>query len=244
MGKLIAIWGPPGAGKTTFAVKLGLALQENTGMHVYTVLCDTTTPALPVLFPRIKTDDMYSIGFALSKVHATQNEIEACTVSMKSHPDLAFLGYKDGENHFSYPATDVAKNAELLMTLTDMADAVIVDCTAVPDNMSKAAMANADIIFRVVSPDLKSVSFCSSQLPLLVDPVYQCDNHITIINEIANDVYSPVYEASQYFSNVEITLPYCHDIRMQSFNGDLLNSTRSKKYNKQMIEILNKIVAE
>lgn len=241
MSKLIAIWGPPGAGKTTLSVKLALALQAQMAMHVYTVFADTTTPTLPVLFPTMKSDEMYSMGFALSKVHATNMEIEACTVTTKEHPDLAFLGYKDGENHFSYPAADVEKNQRFLMTLSEMADAVIVDCTSVPNELSRAAMTNADIIFRVVSPDLKSVAFCSSQLPIMADPAFQCDKHITVINELASDVYSPVYEASHYFTNAAFTLPYCHDIRLQSFNGDLLNGTRNKKFNRQMLALVSKI---
>ena len=242
MSKLIAVWGPPGSGKTTVCVKLALALQAHVGMQVYTVFADTTTPTLPVLFPTMKSEDMYSMGFALSKVHANYREIESCTVTVKEHPDLAFLGYKDGENHFSYPSADIEKNQQFLLTLSEMADAVIVDCTAVPNELSHAAMTSADIIFRVVSPDLKSVSFCSSQLPIMADPSYQCDNHVIVINEIASDVYSPVYEASHYFTNAAFTLPYCHDIRLQSFNGDLLAGTRSKKYNREMCELVTRIV--
>lgn len=242
MSKLIAIWGPPGTGKTTMAVKLGDALQGQFSMHVYTVFADTTTPALPVLFPTLKREEMYSMGFTLSKADILQRDIEACTVTVPNHPDLGYLGYKDGENHFSYPRADEKKYAEFLMVLKNMADAVIVDCTAVPDTLSKVAMANADAIIRMVSPDLKSVCFCSSQLPIMAEPFYQLDNHIIVLNENASDVYSPVYDAGHYFVDTAFTLPYCHDIRLQSFNGDLLNRTKSKKFNMQLAAIIERIV--
>ena len=50
MSKLIAIWGAPNSGKTTFATKLALSIYESFSSTVLELLCQNETPALPVLF--------------------------------------------------------------------------------------------------------------------------------------------------------------------------------------------------
>ena len=44
--KIIAVWGSPHSGKTTFALKLGQALYEKTRAAVVVLFCDVTTPTI------------------------------------------------------------------------------------------------------------------------------------------------------------------------------------------------------
>ena len=62
MGKLIAVWGSPASGKTTFSVKLAETLYRSrgkAGCSVIVVFTDSVTPTLPVVFPGYKPEDIF-----------------------------------------------------------------------------------------------------------------------------------------------------------------------------------------
>lgn len=241
MGKLIAIWGAPNSGKTTVAVKLCSVLNLHKDATVYSVFADDTTPALPVLFPRRKSEDFRSLGACLSKASITEEDIEASTVTSKDRPNLGLLGYLDGENCYSYARADEDKCREFLTLLKTMTDFVIVDCTSVLNALSVAALKEADTVIRIGSADLKSICFFSSQLPLLADPAYQCDKHIPVLNINSNGGYVPVDDSRHCFGDTPYTLPYCRDIAVQTMNGDLFSRARDKKYNLQIKAIASKV---
>ena len=69
MGKLIAVWGSPGSGKTTFSVKLAEALYNRSRgkSAVIVVFTDIVTPTIPVIFPNFRSEDVFSVGTILSK---------------------------------------------------------------------------------------------------------------------------------------------------------------------------------
>ena len=153
--------------------------------------------------------------------------------------NMGYLGYKDGENRFSYAAVDEMKCIEFLTLLKDMADIVIVDCTCIPDTLSKTAMTFADQVIRIVAADLKSVCFCTSQLPIMAEPAYQCDKHLIVVNVNTNDVIAPVEDTAHYFSDTSFTLPFSSEVRLQSFNGTMTDRVLHKKFNQKLNEIVN-----
>ena len=243
MGKIIAVWGSPDSGKTTLAVKLAKYIYENYSAIVLVLFCDEMTPTLPVLFPNKKSDEMLSVGFPLSKTEITQDEILKSIVTVKGKMNLGFLGYKDGENKFTYPAFDGKKATDLLTILKGLVDLVVVDCTSYLDIniLSSTAAIQADCIVRLATPDLKSMSFYSSQLPLYADPKYKTEQHIIGLNTIEKEVYMPTLDAKSHFKNVSFTLPYCRMLKEQSNDGDLLKTTNDKKFNKVMKMIAERV---
>ena len=54
MSKMIAVWGAPNCGKTTFSVKLAETIYRSSGgkSAVIVVFADSLTPTLPVVFPK------------------------------------------------------------------------------------------------------------------------------------------------------------------------------------------------
>ena len=62
MGKLIAVWGSPDSGKTTFSVKLAEALYNRSRgkSAVIVVFTDIVTPTIPVIFPNFRSEDVFS----------------------------------------------------------------------------------------------------------------------------------------------------------------------------------------
>ena len=243
MSKLIAVWGSPNSGKTSFTVKLASAVYERYNSTVLALCCDDTTPALPCLFPGFKSDELYSVGAPLSQTEITQQAVIDSIVTRKGKVNLGYLGYKDGENRYTYPAYDESKAKELLEVLKSLADYVLVDCTSSLDNVLAAtAVKEADEVIRLATPTLKSIAFFASQLPLYADPVYQCERHILGLNCTEADCYMPIEEAKSHFKEISFTLPYCREIRQQGIDGKLTEPVHDKKYAAKFKAIADRIV--
>ena len=74
-GKIIAVWGSPHSGKTTFATKLATAIYSSFESTVITLYTDLQTPMIPVLFPFDKPEDLGSVGYPLSGTEVEQSDI-------------------------------------------------------------------------------------------------------------------------------------------------------------------------
>lgn len=242
MSKLIAVWGSPGSGKTSFAVKLACAIYEQFNAVVLLLSADMITPSLPVLFPHRKADELPSVGVPLSKPEVTSGEVMKSIVTVKEKVNFGILGFGDRENIYSYPSFDSVKANELIMVLQSIAHVVVVDCTSEMDALSKAAIQRADTVLRLATPDLKSLSFYSSQLPVYADPAYTCDQHIVGLNVTENDAYMPLDDAKAFFGGVSFTLPYCREIKQQMVDGELCKRVSDKKYNAKLKRIITNLM--
>jgi CO dehydrogenase nickel-insertion accessory protein CooC1 len=242
MSKLIAIWGSPSSGKTTFATKLALCIYESYRSTVLELLCRNETPALPVLFPKRKADELFSVGVPLSKTDITQNDVIESIVTVKEKQNFGFLGFKDGENKYTYPKYDDEKAKAFLSVLKSLADYVIVDCDSELTGLSAAAVKTADMVIRLAAPDLKSISFFASQLPLYGDSSFKTDQHIIGITVTENGMYLPIEETKTHYKDVSFVLPYCREVKAQMLNGELTQTVSDKKYKDMIKKITEKVV--
>ena len=105
MGKLIAVWGSPDSGKTTFSVKLAEALYNRSRgkSAVIVVFTDIVTPTIPVIFPNFRSEDVFSVGTILTKPDFFADDVVSNMVMTKDRMNLGYLGYKDSENKHSFP---------------------------------------------------------------------------------------------------------------------------------------------
>ena len=87
-------------------------------------------PMIPVLFPFDKPEDLGSVGYPLSRTEVEQSDIINNLVTVKEMQNFGFLGYRTGENRYTYPKFGKAKAEDLLNALCKLADYVIVDCTS------------------------------------------------------------------------------------------------------------------
>lgn len=126
---------------------------------------DLETPTLPVIFPNEKSENLGSVGIPLSKTEIDTDDVIKNLVTIKERQNFGFLGFRAGENKFTYPRYGKAKAEELYATLGMLADYVIVDCTSNLENnvLSSVAVEQADQIIRLASPDLSAISFFLSQ---------------------------------------------------------------------------------
>jgi MinD-like ATPase involved in chromosome partitioning or flagellar assembly len=243
LSKIIAVWGSPNSGKTTFAVKLAMNIYEQYSSTVIILHADMEAPVLPILFPNYKSDDLYSVGASLSKTDITQEEIIKSMVTVKGKVNFAFLGFKDSENKYTYPKFDEERVRSLFTVLGGLADYVVVDCTSSLDNViARMAVMVADEVIRLASPDLKCISYYASQMPLYDDPKFHTHEQIQGLNVPVADLYMPIEDAKHHFRDICFTLPYCREIRQQMLDGTLLHKVGDKKFNQKFKSIAERLV--
>lgn len=243
-GTIISIWGSPNSGKTVFATKLSTALYERFEKTVIVLYSDYETPVLPVIFPHFSGERLASVGTALSKVEIRQNDVLECLITVKGKQNLGFLGFREGENQHTFPRFQRNKVEDLLDTLREIADIVIVDCTSCPENqiITSTAIESSDLIFRLASPDLKSVSWYLSQLPVYLDKKYCGERHIQGINVPNADLLMPIDELQLQMKDVSFLIPYSDSVKAQMQEGRLYLKSGDRAFEICMNQIAERVI--
>ncbi len=85
--QVLAVWGSPGCGKTTVAVKLAKYLADRK-KNVVLLLCDCTTPMLPCICPPGDLEGNHSLGSILAANSITESLVKnnCNTHKRMSHP--------------------------------------------------------------------------------------------------------------------------------------------------------------
>ena len=244
MAKLITVWGSPNSGKTTFSVKLAREIYNaDSAAKIICVFPDMNTPVLPVIFPNKKADDFYSLGDLLNLAEFSTNDVLAHFVLAKGFKNIVFMGYKYGENRYTYAEYTSEKANTFLDMCLYLADYVIVDCSFdLDDKISYFATLKSDKSVRIATSNLKSISFLNSNVPIYSDEKYKFDSHIPVMCVTEQDVYTPVEDAIATLGNIKYTIPYCLAVKKQFFNGELLDVIKDKKYFSSMQEICKEVM--
>ncbi|MDE7202452.1 MAG: ParA family protein [Lachnospiraceae bacterium] len=242
-GNVIAVWGSPSAGKTTVSVKLAHYLASRK-KNVILLLCDMVSPPLPCLCGPSDLIAEHSLGSILAATHVTQGIIKENCVFHKKYKYLTMLGMKKGENVFTYPPYTQVQAEELIRNIRMMADYVIIDCGSYIafDVLSAVSLIESDHVLRLVTCNLKSISYLSSQLPLLQDKKWDADKQVRIVSDVRSNEAANYVE--QIFGKISYTLPHCAEVETQALEGRLfqdLSQKESKEY-KQGIEAIGKEV--
>lgn len=237
--QIIAVWGSANSGKTTTTMKLAKELSKRK-KNVIVVMCDLDSPALMTVLPNQDIGHK-TLGNILSAPQITQETILSQCITLKKNNYLTFIGYKQGDNIFSYAEYDRERAVDFLILLRHLADYIIVDCTSNIENdiLSATALEMAYVVLRHITCDLKSISFYESHLPLISHRRFKANDHIKILSNIKDyEAKSPVI---QRFRGVKYQLPHSQEIEEQFLSGSLLESLVSKK-SKQYDATISKIV--
>ncbi len=244
MSKIITIWGSPNSGKTTLAIKLVNRLSKNN--NVLMLSTDIIAPPIGSLLPYIK-EEIKSLGKLLEMVTLTQEDILKNLITLKNNKNLAFLGYRQGENYKTYAEYTVDRANELIVNLSHLADYLIIDTSSIilSDILAQASLKLADEVIRLCGSDLKAISYFKSTIPLLADKSYNLSSHIKIIAKI-NDI-EPKSIITNHYGNIFCDLPSTKEIQSQYREGFLLNSLvekQSQRYNQSLNKLTTKITGE
>ena len=158
------------------AVRLAKYLADKR-RNVILLLCDMTAPMLPCICPAADLECERSLGSVLAAAHVSENLVKNNLVTHKRLGYLTMLGMLKGENEYTYPPYNEVQARELIDCLREIAPYVVIDCGSyiANDILSAVALMEADSVLRLANADLKSISYLSSQLPLLRDAKWDTD---------------------------------------------------------------------
>lgn len=226
--QVLAVWGSPGSGKTTVSVRLAKYLADHK-KNVALLLCDMTAPMLPCICPSSDLECERSLGSILAATHVSDLLIRQNCVTHKKIENLTILGMLKGENVFTYPAYTQELSEELIAHLRDVAPYIIIDCGSyiAHDILSAVSLLEADCVLRLVNCDLKSISYLSSQLPLLKDQKWDADKQYKVASNIRSNQAGEHIE--QVLGNVVFKLPHSDELENLSLSGDLFKDLSLKE---------------
>lgn len=227
-GNTLAVWGSPSSGKTTVSVKLAHYLASRK-KNVILLLCDMVSPPLPCICAPGDLLEEHSLGNVLAASHITKTLIQEHCTFHKRYKFLTMLGMKKGENVFTYPSYSQTQAEELIRILKSMADYVIIDCGSyiAYDILSAVSLIEADRVLRLVNCNLKSISYLSSQLPLLKDKKWDADKQYRVISNVKPNEAASYVE--QVFGRVSFSLPYSAEVETHTLEGTLLKDLNQKE---------------
>lgn len=241
--QVLAVWGSPGSGKTTVSVRLAKYLADQK-KNVALLLCDMTTPMLPCICPPSDLECERSLGSILAATHVTDLLIKQNCVTHKKLDYLTIIGMQKGENVFTYPPYSQELAAEMIDHLRDIAPYIIIDCGSAiaHDILSAVSLLEADSVLRLVNCDLKSVSYLSSQLPLLKDQKWDAEKQYKVASNIKSNQAGEHIE--QVLGTVAFKLPHSGELENLALSGNLLGDLTlkdSRNFRKEIARLAKEV---
>lgn len=233
---MISICGSPESGKSTLALKLAqFFLKEK--KQVIVVQTDYYTPTFVTFFPEEEGEG--SLGKLLSLPEITQEEILHSILQIKGEENLGILSYAKEETRYHYPEYTKDRAAEVIIQLKHMSDIVLVDCQTAffEDLFAITALEMADRTLRVISADLKGISYYKSCMPLLSDIKFSPEKAIKIIQDVKSTGLAA--EAADAILGADMTFPYVDEIRQQYREEAILAplGKKGKEYEKRIRQL-------
>ncbi len=240
---MLAVWGSPSSGKTIMSVKLAryIASQKK---NVILVLADMSAPPLPYVCPPSDLEAETSLGNILGAAHVDGNLIRQNAILHKKNEYLTMLAMLKGENAFSYAPYTETQARELIDELRKMCEYIIIDCTSsiTNDVLSAVSLIESDAVLRLVSCDLKSISYLNSQLPLLLDNKFNANKQYKAASNVSS--FQADDEIEQIVGGVSFKIPHSDEIYKQFLSGNLfagLTEKDSKDFRKAVSKIANEV---
>ena len=239
MAKLIAVTGSPGCGKTVTAVKLAQEIYSVSKRRVIYLSQDMTIPVMGYLFPHCKDDDLQSLGKALDHTDIYKEDVLRRIVTVKTMQDFGYLGYKAGENKYTYPRPTEDKVLQLVSVLLQVSEYVIADCDSDAAELVSAILrSEANTELRLITPDVKCMTYFTS----VNTAANTSANRLTVMNLRDNDIFLPIEEVRSHFGDIRFTLPYSTELKKQAYCGTLSEPLPDKKYGSVMNDIAKAVI--
>lgn len=242
MGKVIAVWGSAGAGKSTVA---GLIARYYAERKKKTIVMsfDVSTPMMPVWLPNENVTQSESLGAAFTEKAASADIIMKRIHPYKPEPNIGFLAYTAEDNCYSYNF-DYKNICDAIRLAKDNCDILVLDCaTSFTDITVPACIELADKSVCVLKPDLASASYFRSNSSLMATAAkFRLNEHIKVFNQVKP--FHAVEEMNEAVGRVSFCFRYNPDIENAMLCGDAVNTLQycrdSKEY-KGFFKSLEKI---
>ena len=227
---VIAVWGSPGSGKSTFSAILARYLTRDKSKAII-ISPDLTVPMLPVWFPNENIENNMYLGHILTSSEINNSIIAERVKLLKSYPYVGVLGYTSGDMPLSYPDTDYGKITQVIEVVAGMVDHVIIDCTSrITDLFTPASIEVSNVAVGIFSADLRGVSYRKAQTPLLAGNKFKFDEHLIFAGKARP--YYALDEMEHVFGHLDGLLPWSKEIDRASTEGVIFGAGKycSERY--------------
>lgn len=240
---VLAVWGSPGSGKSTVAVKLAKYLADKK-KNVVLVLCDMTAPMLPCICPPSDLECEKSLGSILSATHVTEPIVKYNMITHKKMSYLTIIGMLKGENEYTYAAYSKVQAQELIESLRKIAAFVIIDCGSyiANDILSAVALLESDSVLRLANCDLKSISYLSSQLQLLQNSNWDMEKQYKVASNIKPS--HGIEHMAGAMGSLTFKIPHSDEVEQQYIEGNLfgdLTLKDSREFRREIEKIVKEV---
>ena len=241
MSKAIAVWGSPGSGKSMFCCILAKALTRDKKKAII-ISAEPGTPMLPVWLPSQIIDTNASIGHAFTAVEIDTALVASSVTVLKDYPFIGLMGYTAGENPLSYPELKYDISLQVIAAAKKLVDYVILDCSSTITNIfTPASIESSEVIVRILTPDLKGMSYVKAHQPVMVDTRFRWDDHISLAG-MARPFHA-IEEMGHLIGGFDGLLPYSKEIDRCATEGNMFGAINyiNPKYTAALKKVLEVI---
>ena len=222
MSKIITVWGNPGCGKSMFCCCLAKVLTAGKEKALI-INADSSTPMLPVWMPERILETNASIGNVLTGLEINTALVAERVTILKEYPFIGVMGYAAGENPFSYPELKYDKIKLFIEEAAKLVDYIILDCSSNMLNFfTPTAIEAADVIVRIITPDLRGLNYLRAHKPLLTDDKFHYDSHLTFAG-LARPFHA-IDEMNHLIGGFDGLLPYAKEIERCGTGGQMFKA--------------------
>ena len=222
MSKIITVWGNPGCGKSMFCCNLAKVLTAGT-QKALIINADSSTPMLPVWMPERILETSSSIGNVLTGLEINNALVAERVVILKEYPFIGVMGYAAGENPFSYPELKYEKIRLFISEAAKLVDYIILDCSSNMLNFfTPTAIEAADLVIRIITPDLRGLNYLRAHKPLLTDEKFHYSSHLTFAG-LARPFHA-IDEMEHLIGSFDGLLPYAKEIERCGTSGQMFKA--------------------
>lgn len=222
MSKTITVWGNPGCGKSMFCCCLAKALTAGRDKALI-INADPCTPMLPVWMPERLLETSASIGNVLTGLEINTALVAERVTILKEYPFIGVMGYAAGENPFSYPELKYEKIKLFIAEAAKLVDYIILDCSSNMLNFfTPTAIEAADLVARIITPDLRGLNYLRAHKPLLTDEKFHYARHLTFAG-LARPFHA-IDEMGHQIGGFDGLLPYAKEIERCGTGGQMFRA--------------------
>ena len=234
---IIAICGSPGSGKSSLTLKLAKAF-ANSGKQTIVIHTDYYAPAFVSFFP--SEEEHGSLGKLLSLPEISQELILKNMNTLKHEESIGIIGYGKTENKYQYPEYTKDRAVSTIIQLKHIAEVILIDCQTAffEDLFAITAIEMADKTLRLLTADLKGLSYYKSCMSLLSDSRFSPEKHIKIIQDTTGTELAGV--VADHISGADMVIPYTPELKEQFKEEQILSplAKRGKDYEKSILRLL------
>lgn len=244
MSKIIAVWGSSGSGKSMFCCILAKSLTQNKKKAII-INADLSTPMLPVWLPDQIIETGVSVGQVLSSPEIDTTLVASKVTVLKNYPFIGLMGFAAGENPLSYPEIKYSTVQSLVASAAKLVEYVILDCSSNMTNFfTPAAIESADTVVRILTPDLKGMTYLKAHQPLLTDARFKYHEHLTFAG-MARPFHA-LDEMGHLIGGFDGLLPYSKEIDRCTTEGNMFGAIGycNPKYTASLKKVLEVVQDE